>query len=115
MVKIGTIGAAYLGALIDADGWIINFFLPKAQPGSRWSRRAGVAMQLESAEGVECIAAILRLTRAGNIRIWNPGGHSGKLLISWNLTGKQRVTELCQAIAPFSVKAQRFLANYAPP
>ena len=94
--------AAYVGAMIDAEG---SFLIGKQRCGSPAYR-----VTVANTE-VEILSAMLRATGTGRIALHppSPGSFGRKTCFVWGAAAYNDVVEIAQQVVRWSTKAQRFL------
>lgn len=92
---------AYVGAIIDGEGTVVHNV-----PRGQYKIQVGNYC-------LEMISALIRATGRGGVTLnrRNPNGD----MWCWYVCNKADVHAICTAIAPYSLKAQRFLGAVPSP
>lgn len=94
--QMSDVERAYIGGLIDTDGWVSVRHRPRGQ-------YADVRVGLGNTE-VEIISALLRLTGAGKVSYRIPANR--KPYLRWELGRHKSIAYLVEQCAPYSIKLQ---------
>jgi len=90
--------AAWLGAFIDAEGWVGQMHTPS---GDYWRITIG------STEP-EYLSAFYRITGVGTVSTQKPRLGS-KLFIAWSINATKGVEAIARQCAPYSLKVRKVL------